>query len=72
MAYFEGINDGCDRCSQETKVITGSYFNTEMICMKCDEKERTHPDYETARNIEAGHVRQGNYNFQGIGKPKDL
>lgn len=72
MAYFEGINDGCDRCSRQTNRITGSYFNTEMICMECDKKERAHPDYRRARQVETDHVREGNYNFQGIGKPKDL
>ena len=49
-----------------------SMFNTQEICMDCRKKERSHPGYEKARQVEADQVRQGNYNFQGIGKPKDL
>ncbi len=72
MAYFEGINDGCDRCSRSTNVITCSYFNTEMICMKCKEKEKAHSKYEEAVKVEREHVLKGNMNFPGIGKPNDL
>lgn len=62
----------CDRCYTETNVHTMSMFNTQEICMDCRKKERAHPGYEKARQVEADQVRQGNYNFQGIGKPKDL
>ena len=72
MAYFEGINNGCDRCSRETTRITGSYFNTEMICMDCSTKEKAHSAYENAKRVEAEEVRKGNYNFEGVGKPVDL
>jgi hypothetical protein len=49
-----------------------SFFNTEMICMDCDDKERNHPDYAHARKIERGSVESGDMNFAGIGKPTDL
>ncbi len=62
----------CNRCYTETNVHTMSMFNTQEICMDCRKKERSHPGYEKARQVEADQVRQGNYNFQGIGKPKDL
>ena len=52
--------------------MTGSYFNTDWICISCAEKERLHPDYEMAKKIENEQVRKGNYNFPGIGKPKTL
>jgi len=62
----------CNRCYTKTDTHTMSMFNIEDICMDCKKKEREHPDYEKARQVEADQVRQGNYNFQGIGKPKDL
>jgi hypothetical protein len=49
-----------------------SMFNTENICMECKEKEEKHPKYEEAKQAEEEADRKGNYNFKGIGKPKDL
>ncbi len=49
-----------------------SYFNTDFICLDCEEKERTHPAYAEAKRIEEEQVRQGNLNFKGVGKPPDL
>ena len=73
MAYFGGMNNGCERCyDSEPKTITGSYFNEQMICMKCKEKEEKHEKYAEARKVEAEHVRNGNYNYPGIGLPNDL
>lgn len=62
----------CDRCKKETFAITGSYFNTEMICIECDERERAHPDFARAQEIENQAVKRGDYNFPGIGLPADL
>jgi hypothetical protein len=62
----------CSRCRVETNITTMSYFNTQMICMKCDEKERDHPDFKAAQDAEMAQVRQGNMNFKGVGKPSDL
>jgi hypothetical protein len=47
-------------------------FDESMICMECKKKEEAHPSYEEARKKEAEEVRKGNYNYRGIGKPKDL
>jgi hypothetical protein len=49
-----------------------SYFNTDVLCMECDEKERAHPKFKEAQAEEEKHVRAGNYNFKGVGKPADL
>ena len=66
-------NGKCDRCGEsEVGYLTGSVFNTEMICMACEDKERDHPKYNLARETERMEVRMGNYNFKGIGKPSDL
>ncbi len=62
----------CDRCGETSGAFTMSRFNTEMICLQCDEKERAHPEYERAREVEHAQVMAGNYNYPGIGKPEDL
>jgi len=62
----------CDRCGTEARAITGSYFDTAMICPECRELEHAHPQYEEARRVENEHVRRGEMNFPGIGLPDDL
>jgi len=62
----------CERCLKETSCTTMSIFNTQMICDICIEKEKNHPNYKHAKEVEAQQVKHGNYNFPGIGKPKDL
>ena len=62
----------CARCGEETSVHTMSMFNTDVICMKCKEKEKAHPRYERARIAERVAVQNGDYNYQGIGLPSDL
>lgn len=62
----------CVRCHKETPVTTMSYFNTDMICMDCDEEERSHPEFKAAQAEEERHVRSGNYNFKGTGRPQNL
>ncbi len=62
----------CMRCGKESIAITMSMFNTDRICMECQEIERGHSDYEKAREADLAQIRSGNYNFAGIGKPTDL
>ncbi len=62
----------CERCRADTNTHTMSMFNTENICMKCKIKEVRHPDYNKAREIEWIEIKNGNYNYQGIGCPPDL
>lgn len=62
----------CDRCGKQTGFSTGSYFNTDQICMECDEAERNHPDFEKARDAELKEVQRGNFGYRGIGLPADL
>lgn len=57
----------CDRCGQITDSWTCSMFNEENICMDCKKKERQRSDYNLARDIEHEHVKNGDYNFKGIG-----
>jgi recombinational DNA repair protein (RecF pathway) len=62
----------CARCGKQTTMTSMSYFNTDVLCMECDEKERAHPKFKEAQAEEEKHVRAGNYNFKGVGKPADL
>ena len=62
----------CDRCHKKTMSSTMSRFNTDNICEPCEDKEKAHPRYKEAREVELEHVKRGNYNFPGIGKPVDL
>ena len=62
----------CERCGESTRVLSMSYFNTDMMCEKCNKTERLHPLFETARQEELAQCQNGNFNFEGIGKPEDL
>ena len=59
----------CDRCGGELRVRQMSRFNTDVLCMRCIEEERMHPDYEKAAAAELEAVRRGDMNFPGIGWP---
>lgn len=65
------LNGRCDRCGDRA-TLTGSFFNTDMLCAICEEREKAHPDYARAKEVEMAEVRKGNMNFPGIGLPKDL
>lgn len=62
----------CERCSKESRSFTVSWFNTEVICDGCDDRERAHPEFERARRVESEAVMRGDYNFPGVGLPADL
>ena len=62
----------CKRCHEPTSSTIGSMFNTDMICIPCKKKEEAHPQYQEARDTEMAEVQKGNYNYPGIGLPKDL
>lgn len=60
----------CDRCGAELTFRTMSMFNEDVICMRCKEKERQHPDYCKAVEADNAAIRNGNRNFKGIGLKK--
>tara|TARA_B100000900_G_scaffold236466_1_gene200778 strand:- start:12193 stop:12390 length:198 start_codon:yes stop_codon:yes gene_type:complete len=62
----------CERCGSETNITTMSWFNIQMICKSCDEKELSHKDIEKAKAKDLEQFKQGNYNYEGIGLPSDL
>ena len=63
----ESFPNKCERCGKETSTFIMSMFNTQMICLECEKKERQRPDFEKAREREEQEVKQGNLNFKGIG-----
>lgn len=62
----------CDRCKKETNTFRMSFFNEDMLCQECLTEESNHPMYQEAKDIERKHVLAGDYNYKGIGLPKDL
>jgi hypothetical protein len=62
----------CNRCNKEVSFVTMSIFNTQDICGNCLKKEESHPQFFKARETENQEVRNGNFNFKGIGLPSDL
>ena len=62
----------CDRCGKSLKEgRIMSMFNTDCICLDCLKEEKEHKDYFKA--VEANHaeIKNGNYNFGGIGYKKE-
>ncbi len=57
----------CDRCRGSLREgRTMSRFNTECICLACEEKERARSDYDEAVKAEHEEIKKGNYNYKGI------
>ena len=61
----------CDRCggSLENGRIM-SMFNNDCICIKCKKEETMRSDYKQARDADCEAIKNGNYNFAGIGLRK--
>ena len=59
----------CDRCKENTRTTSMSWFNTQDLCEKCQEQEENHPDYARAKSEEEKAVKSGNYNYPGVGWP---
>ena len=62
----------CQRCKEDSQTYKMSFFNTDWLCEGCETKERQHPMYLKAKEEELKAVKKGDYNYPGIGKPKDL
>jgi hypothetical protein len=62
----------CERCHAPGVPLIMSRFNTQMICLPCETRERAHPAYAAAARAELEAVRRGERNFPGLGKPADL
>ena len=53
----------CQRCGTQTNTYRCSWFNEQMICTTCAEKEKKREDYQTCRKLEHEAVMKGNLNF---------
>lgn len=58
----------CQRCGKETNASIMSMFSEALICMECKDAERASPRFKEAQAAELAEVRNGNYNFKGIGE----
>ena len=62
----------CARCGADlTNGRIMSMYNEDCICLACKEKERQRPDYVEACIAEAEQIKQGNFDFKGIGYKED-
>ncbi len=59
----------CQRCHKDTNCTSMSRFNTQMCCSDCLDLEKKHPKYHVAETLELDAIKQGRYNFKGIGLP---
>jgi hypothetical protein len=66
------MGEYCARCSLPLTVSVVSRFNTDVICLACEAKERAHPRYQEAVAAERTALQSGDRNFRGIGLPPDL
>ena len=66
------INGKCERCKVSTLSFKMSFFNTQMICKKCQTVEEIHPEFADAKRKEVEECMNGNMNFEGVGLPNDL
>ena len=57
----------CHRCGAKSNVHIMSMYNEELICMDCKDKETKRDDYGKAVEADHAEIKQGNYNFKGIG-----
>ncbi len=57
----------CDRCGNVLTVRIMSMFNSDCICLECKEKEKKHPKYKVAQDADVNAIRNGEYNYKGIG-----
>ena len=60
----------CDRCGGPLGIRTMSMYNTECICQTCKAQERNRPDYQKALDADHAAIKNGDYNFPGIGLDK--
>jgi len=63
----EGWKGKCQRCGEKGNTSTMSWFNTDLICMDCSDKEKSHPKYQEAKDREHAEVKKGNLNYGGVG-----
>lgn len=63
-------NGRCHRCYKETNCYIMSMYNEDLICNDCKDAETKRSDYKDAVDADVRSIRNGNYNFPGIGYKK--
>lgn len=66
------MEEQCARCGDKLTGWSMSYFDSERVCIYCKDVERNHPQHKEAIRREEQAVRNGNFNFSGIGLPQDV
>jgi recombinational DNA repair protein (RecF pathway) len=66
------MSEHCQRCGDPLNASIVSRFNTDVICLECEARERAHPRYSEAVAAERRALESGDRNFCGIGLPDDL
>lgn len=61
----------CNRCLAPIAVSIMSKLNTDILCMDCKDDEKELPSYQAGAAAETDAVRNGNYNFPGVGLTAD-
>lgn len=69
---IKGTGTYCERCGEKAHAFTGSYFNTETICLPCRAIEEVHPGFAHAQRAEVAAVQAGDMNYPGVGLPEGL
>ena len=65
MRHWDGQR--CQRCGKQSAAYIMSMYNEQMICMACKDNETKREDYSRAQDADVDAIRQGNFNFKGIG-----
>ena len=59
----------CQRCMRDSDVHIMSMFDVSLICTQCWEYEKLDPSYKKAADFERAAIKDGDFNFKGIGLP---
>jgi hypothetical protein len=62
----------CERCKCSSSGLRMSFFNCDMLCSDCEKEEKDHKDYKKAKEEELKQCKKGNFNYPGVGLPKEL
>lgn len=65
MRQWNGVN--CQRCYNPSTGFIMSMYDESMICADCKSSEEKRADYKEACDADVAAIRQGNFNFKGIG-----
>jgi hypothetical protein len=68
MSNWEGM---CQRCGLLTSGYIMSMYSTLLICFDCKDDETKRSDYKDATTADETAIKSGDYNFLGIGEPRD-